>query len=221
MENKRSFVLYADSIHVVRKLSDEKAGQLLKLILAYVNDENPTVDDPLLEIAFEPIKQQLKRDLIRWQSIREKRSESGRLAGIKSGESRRNKKEIEPNEPNGSFTNQTNENERVNVNVNDNVINNKTSKIDFDDLLLHFNTSFRKHSNVFADRNKRLYLARLKDGYTIEQIKLAMSNAAKDQFHVESGFKHCTLEFFTRAEKIDKFAFTATKNISNGYNPRA
>ena len=63
MKNKKGFILYADIQNVINKLSDDYAGKLFKHILAYVNDENPTTNDLLLEIAFEPIKQQLKRDL--------------------------------------------------------------------------------------------------------------------------------------------------------------
>ena len=65
--NKTSFLLYCDIIHTVRKLPDEKAGQLFKHILAYVNDENPVAEDVIIEIAFEPIKQSLKRDLQKYE----------------------------------------------------------------------------------------------------------------------------------------------------------
>lgn len=82
-ENKKGFVLYADLIHTVKKLPDKKAGQLLKIILSYVNDENPKVDDLIINIAFEPIKQQLKRDLQKWETIRVKRSEAGKISAEK------------------------------------------------------------------------------------------------------------------------------------------
>ena len=66
-EDKKSFLLYVDLIHTVKKLPKEKIGDLFLTILEYVNDMNPTVDDILVEIAFEPIKQQLKRDLRQWE----------------------------------------------------------------------------------------------------------------------------------------------------------
>jgi hypothetical protein len=65
-KDKKSFLLYCDTIHTVNKLTDEKAGQLFKHILAYVNDQNPQTDDFVIDIAFEPIKQSLKRDLIKY-----------------------------------------------------------------------------------------------------------------------------------------------------------
>lgn len=90
-DGKKSFVLYCDMKHTVDLLDDTTAGKLLKHLLRYVNDEDPITDDPLLKIAFEPIRQQLKRDLKDWESTRGKRVNSGHKGGIKSGESRRNK----------------------------------------------------------------------------------------------------------------------------------
>lgn len=118
-EGKKSFLLYCDLIHTVRKMPKDKAGELLLHILEYVNDENPETDDLLLQLVFEPIKQQLKRDLQKWSNISATRSEIGRLAGIKSGEARRNKlNQAEPNDPIGSKSNQ---NEHVSDSVSDTV----------------------------------------------------------------------------------------------------
>lgn len=75
-KDKKSFLLYCDIIHTVKKLSDEQAGILLKHILLYVNDENPTIDNLVIELVFEPIKQQLKRDLKRYEGTCEKNKEN-------------------------------------------------------------------------------------------------------------------------------------------------
>lgn len=117
-ENKKSFILYADLINTVSKLPDHKAGKLFKTILQYVNDQNPQVDDLLLQVAFEPIKQQLKRDLKDWERAKERKAEAGRLGGIKSGETRRKQ-----NEAKGSSASKNEANEAVNVTatVNDTV----------------------------------------------------------------------------------------------------
>ena len=40
-ENKKSFILYCDLIHTIEKMPNEKAGELFKHILMYVNDKNP------------------------------------------------------------------------------------------------------------------------------------------------------------------------------------
>ncbi len=78
---KNSFVLYIDLIHTVKKLSDEKAGQLFKHVLEYVNDKDPITKDEIIDIVFEPIKQSLKRDLKKY----EKTCERNRKNGLKGG----------------------------------------------------------------------------------------------------------------------------------------
>lgn len=77
-EDKKSFILHTDTWQTVKKLPNEKAGELFKLILSYVNDEHPSTDDLLLQIAFEPIKQSLKREFEKWEEERKKRSEAGK-----------------------------------------------------------------------------------------------------------------------------------------------
>lgn len=77
-ENKKSFILYCDQKGVWDKLDDAQAGRLIKHIIAYVNDENPVAPDFITELAFEPIKAVLKRDLKKWEKQQEQRSEAGK-----------------------------------------------------------------------------------------------------------------------------------------------
>lgn len=140
-EDKKSFVLYADLIHTVRKMPKDKQGDLFMTILAFVNDENPVVDDLIIDLVFEPIKRQMKRDLMKYETIKERRRESGRIAGLKSGEARRvnvpETNQIEPNRTNGS---KNEPNEHVNVTVNDTVNVNGTVTVTVTDILLEKET---------------------------------------------------------------------------------
>ncbi len=77
-KEKKGFILYCDIIHTIEKLSDEQAGKLFKHILKYVNDQEPIAEDIITEIAFEPIKQTLKRDLQKYEDIRVKNQENAR-----------------------------------------------------------------------------------------------------------------------------------------------
>ena len=77
-ENKKSFVAYADWKETFDALSDEKAGQLIKHIFAYVNDENPESEDMLINAVFASIKQTLKRDLRKWEKQYKQRVEAGK-----------------------------------------------------------------------------------------------------------------------------------------------
>jgi hypothetical protein len=130
-EGKKSFVLYSDQKGLWDKLSDEQAGRLIKHVIAYVNDENPIAEDFITELAFEPIKAALKRDLSRWETTIEKRRE----AGLASAEARKNKvqqtvlntntNQQKPTKTNTSqqvLTNATvSGNDSVSVSVNENV----------------------------------------------------------------------------------------------------
>ena len=77
-ENKKSFVAYADWKETFDALSDEKAGQLIKHIFAYVNDENPESEDMLINAVFASIKQTLKRDLRKWEKQYTQRVAAGK-----------------------------------------------------------------------------------------------------------------------------------------------
>lgn len=78
-KDKKSFLLYCDLIHTVSKMPKDKAGELFIHILEYVNDKNPITDDLIIQLTFEPIKQSLKRDLEKYESIRYRNSINARL----------------------------------------------------------------------------------------------------------------------------------------------
>jgi hypothetical protein len=205
-KDKKSFLIYCDIIHTVEKLSDKQAGILFKHVLNYVNDKNPEPPDLITEIAFEPIKQSLKRDLKKYESIVEKNRENAMKRWNKNNATASDRIRTDPKNADSDS-----DSDSDSVNVNNNKIN--IDKINFVDLLDFFNHTFKKQSRVINDKIKRKYQARLKEGYTKEDIAKAMRSCSVDKFHKESNFKYCTLEFFSRSETIDKHAFNSqTKN---------
>ena len=72
-KDKKSVIVYVDWIATFNKLEDDEAGRLIKHFFSYVNDLNPT-SDRLTELLFEPIKQQLKRDLKAYEQTCERNS---------------------------------------------------------------------------------------------------------------------------------------------------
>jgi len=188
---KNSFLLYCDVIHTVEKMKDVDAGALLKHILRYVNDQQPVTDNPIVEIAFEPIRQSLKRDLIKYENIRTRNSENAKK--------RWDAKECDriPNVPN-----HTKNADSDSVSVSDSVIYN----IDYQALLEFVNKSFGRSFKVVGDKVQRSYKARLKDGYKKEDIINAIKNCKKNPYHKENNYQYCTPEFFSRAETLDKYA---------------
>jgi hypothetical protein len=133
-KDKKGFILYSDQKELFEQLPNEKAGELIKFIMAYVNDENPQTDDLIINLAFTPIKQQLKRDLIKFEEKKEIRSKAG-----KAGAEKR-------------WQNVANDSKRisdiakiaVNVNVNDNVKDIYIRKQEFADSLKPFLDTYGK-----------------------------------------------------------------------------
>jgi hypothetical protein len=82
-DGKKSFVAYCDWEETFNALPDDKAGQLIKHLLAYVNDRNPETKDVLINAVFANIKYTLKRDLKKYEYICEKRSKAGIASGLK------------------------------------------------------------------------------------------------------------------------------------------
>lgn len=89
-ENKKSFILYVDLISVVEKLIQKDrlnktnyAGELFYAILRYVNDKEVVDIDFIVELAFEPIKLSLKRDLKKFEIKKNERSESAKIGNLK------------------------------------------------------------------------------------------------------------------------------------------
>lgn len=82
-EDKKGFILYADQKELFSQLPDQLAGKLIKHIMAYVNDEDPVSEDIVINIAFTPIKLQLKRDLIKFEETKGRRSIAGKIGAEK------------------------------------------------------------------------------------------------------------------------------------------
>jgi hypothetical protein len=145
-ENKKSFVLYCDLIHTIEKMPPDKAGLLFLHILRYVNDMDPVTDNLLIELTFEPIKQQLKRDLNKYFKICEKNKNNGILGGRPPKENPK-----EPKKPNGLFNNPT-EPKKPDSDTDSDTVFTKGNLIDFE-------TSKKEAFNNYTMRNKicRLY----------------------------------------------------------------
>jgi len=214
--NKKSFLLYVDLIHTVEKLPDDYAGKLFKHLLQYVNDMNPETDDIVINVAFEPIKQSLKRDLVRWDETREKRSRAGKMSAEKRNKNEHNEhmlthvefveqKQTSVNTPQQAPTNSTD-----NVNVNVSVINNNNTvdveNIDFDSLLNLINDTFKRSFRTINQKNRQAFNARMKQGYKKTDIQTAIKNCSTNDYHIETNFRYCTPEFFSRADVLDKYS---------------
>lgn len=156
-ENKRSFLLYTDVYHTVKKLTDLQAGQLFKHILSYVNDENPVMDDLIIDLVFEPIKQNLKRDLRKYEEIRDKRSLAGKVSANRRQHMLTHVESVEQNEHMSTHS-------TVNVNVNDNVnvnVNDKEKKNKYSPFVSMVESEYSKLVLEYGEDNTKKFIDKL------------------------------------------------------------
>jgi len=126
-KDKKSVLIYCDLIHTVEHLPDELAGRLFKHLLEYVNDRDPQTDDVMLKIAFEPIKQQLKRDLQKYNNIVERNRANGAKGGRPKNPNKPTGLSGNPKKPKKPDTDTDTDTDTDNDNVND-IVKEKETK---------------------------------------------------------------------------------------------
>jgi len=169
-ENKKGFILYSDIQSMIDKLPDEYAGKLFKHLLAYVNDEEPTTDDIILQIAFEPIKQSLKRDLNKWNDKINKRSEAGKLGANVRWQKQTIANDSKRIKPIAKIADSVN----VNVSVNDKV---KVKEKNEKELILDSWIDYRKSAKKALTKQSIDSILVKMENYTNEQCKFVINNS--------------------------------------------
>jgi len=126
--DKKSFVLYKDQRHTIKKLSKEERGELLECLFLYQNWEEYTCSR-IIEITLSPILLQFERDLDKWEDTKKVRSEAWKKGG----------RPPKAKKANALFDKQKKQskakkavNGNVTVNVNDNVNETTNKESDFD-----------------------------------------------------------------------------------------
>lgn len=225
-KDKKGFILYADQKELFDQLPNDKAGELIKFIFSYVNDENPETTDLLLSLAFTPIKQQLKRDLVKYENKLDKKSIAGREGNLKrwnldvyedykKGKTTLEEAEVIAKGRKVSHTDKVpshrvaNIADKDNVNVKDNV---KDKDILFKErkekFILWFNQQ-RKLKTGKLGKVKMLSktdtnnLKQLLKDYTIEEFKIAFDNMHLSPWAVEN--KQCNTSHFLRVDNFNRY----------------
>ena len=208
-ENKKSFILYCDYIHMFKKMPDDLAGKLIKHVLEYVNDNNPTTDEMMVDILFEPIKQQLKRDLQKYENVAERNKTNGAKGG-------RPKKHITQNNPVGLIGNPNNPKkpdtvtDTVTDNVTDNVNDNKNNIIKFISSFPDYENLIKKDEvfirNLFQELTGKWTFLELNDlhrdlGQKLINYKFYCDKykiKLKDNKHIKNSFKKFALSHWNK-----------------------
>lgn len=82
--------------------------------------------------------------------------------------------------------------------------NKKNKKKEYGEFLKLFNKAADKNCRVLDDKTKRQITARIKDGYTVDEIIKATEFCKADDYHKKHR-KYLTPEFITRADKLAKY----------------
>jgi hypothetical protein len=193
MEGKKSFVLYVDLIEMVKELSIDKRGELFTIILEYVNDLAPEISDPLLRVAFTPIKQALKRDLKKWENIVDRNRENGAKGGRPPKEINKPDKPKKPNGLNGN-PEEPKKPDSVKVNEKENEKENETSKIGSTRFI-----QILKSSDYLQDLEQKGFIGQ----EVIRHIDRFIENSPDKAFTSEAHLKNTFLKFMNTKNRID------------------
>lgn len=214
--------MYLDQQEVFNKLPDEYAGKLIKHIFSYVNGEEVDEQDLVIEVAFSPIKQALKRDLKKWSKALEQRSQAGKASAKKRAE--RKMEKYNDNERSSTVvesrstkkTVSENENVSVSVSVNDSVSDKDikkplSTKADLAREVFDYwvEVMGKTKGSKFNDKRKRAVSARLKEGYTAEELKEAVLGCSMTPYNMGDNPQHQVyddLELICRdGSKVERF----------------
>lgn len=239
-------MVYMDSSSIIDELTDEQSGQVFKALFHWhKHAELPQNLDFGLRMVCLPFVNQFKREMEAYERRVARNRENGKYGGRKSQIVKELPEEAKPKEepkqteitqvnPLGSLGSEKthseplgcNTNTNTNTNRKKNINRNKKSNIHIPktasvlgSLLAHFNSTFKKNCSIIPPKIADKYAVAIKQGFTPEKIMLAMTNASKDEHHVNSNFKWCTMEFFSRVDKIDAFSNRANTEKPSNYNP--
>lgn len=87
----------------------------------------------------------------------------------------------------------------------------KGEGINFEILLKTINDTFGRQFEVITEPVKKKYKAVLKQGYKKINILTAIETCKKDKYHIETGYKYCTLEYFSRSKTLDLYGTVPTE----------
>jgi len=144
-EGKKSFMFYCDWKETFEALPNEKAGELIKHIIRYVNDENPKTDDLLIKAVFANIKATLKRDLKKWEKKSIQNSANAKVRWDK-----KNANAYERIKPDANHA----DSDSVRVSDKDKEINTKVFTYTEKDFLKDWNTIRSKHLGKESNVNR-------------------------------------------------------------------
>lgn len=87
--DRKSVIFHLDSLVILEKMTDEQAGQFIKLAYQFLVTGVMPECDFSMQMALTPFVNQWTRDAEKWESVRLKRAEAGRLGGVVANANKR------------------------------------------------------------------------------------------------------------------------------------
>lgn len=215
MPEKKTFVFYKGWAEAIKEMPDDIRLEVYDCIVEYAFSGKVPSLKPMAKIAFNFIKNDIDMATDKYN----KKVEINRINGANGGRPKKTENQQitetqqNPKNPVGFSETQRNPHDNDNEHDNDNDIktlpNGKSrfhDKIDFSKLIDFINKKTNRNFKTVGDAVKRKYNARLKDGYTKEDILNAVHNAVNNQYHKDNGFQYLTPEFFSRADTLEKYS---------------
>jgi len=216
-KDRKSFLLHIDSLDILEDLTIEESGQLFNAIRLYqLGEETPLKG--VVKIAFSPFRNQFIRDIEKYQLTCKRRAEAGSKGGKQKVANVANaskcKQKVANVAESKNKSDSKNDSDSDSKNIKTLVVGTPVDSVIFE----YWKAVMGKDNSVkpTAGRMSKIK-ARLKDGYTEEQIKSAIDGCKSSDHHMgknDSGKVYDCLTLICRsAEKLDTFiGYTKTVN---------
>ena len=200
---KKAFNFYRSYYETSLLLQKEDKAEFLEAILHYqFTGELIEPNSPMALLAFRGQIHSLRKQVIGYEMGKNTYPNGNPTKGKYKGEYKGSHKEEQEQE-------QEQEKEKEKEEINN---------INFDKLLSFLNSKTGRNFKLINEATKKKYNARLKEGYTKDDILNAIINAVNSDYHKENGFKYLTPEFFSRADKLNMYSSINNKPKENNVN---
>lgn len=210
-KDRKSFLLHIDSLDILEDLTIEESGQLFNAIRLYQLGEEVPLKG-VVKIAFSPFRNQFIRDIEKYELTCKRRAEAGSKGGKQKVANVANASKCKQEVANVADSDSKNKNKSDSKSESDS--KNFKPPVAFapvdSGIFEYWKAVMGKDNSVkpTAGRMSKIK-ARLKDGYTEEQIKSAIDGCKSSSHHMgknNSGKVYDCLTLICRsAEKLDMF----------------
>lgn len=157
----------------------------------------------ILEMQFEGVEPDHLTGMAEFAFISQKHSLVKQLEGYKHGLKGGAPPKGDDNPPPKGNDNQVQVQGKEQVQEESIIPPNKVDVFDWDNLRKRISLAFGRQFKTINKTVQGKYKARIKEGYTKEDIINAIANCKNDEFHKEKNYKHCTPEYFSRSKTLD------------------